>query len=271
MNAMNTRFILIAALGLLIISGLVAGLFTGSMQRALAGQPMMPAAPAVSPPQGVAVATGTPAAVAPATPTMQTQMPITPLARDTFQRPDQALWGTALDGNTWGGDANNTASQIFSITGGMGKISGGKGAFNALLGQGGNNVEVMVNGSVNRFVNGSNLGIVLRWTDANNWYKALIDGNNLSIIKRVNGASTTITTMPFSAQGGVGYSIRLRAVGATLFSRAWRSDATEPTQWMLTATDTSLTTGQVGVRVVIQNGVEISIAAFLATTASSVL
>ncbi|HLZ55674.1 MAG TPA: hypothetical protein VKR06_01900 [Ktedonosporobacter sp.] len=267
---MNTRFILIAALGLLIISGLVAGLFTGSMQRALAGQPMMPAAPAVSPPQGVAVATGTPAAVAPATPTMQTQMPITPLARDTFQRPDQALWGTALDGNTWGGDANNTASQVFSITGGMGKITGGKGAFNALLGQGGNNVEVLVTGSANQFAGGANLGVVLRWTDTNNWYKALIDGDNLSILKRVNGTTTTLKSVPFPAQGGVTYSIRFRAVGATLYSRAWRSDTTEPTKWLLTTNDISFTTGQVGVRVVLQNGIEIRITSFMATTASSV-
>ena len=35
------------------------------------------------------------------------------LARDTFQRADQNLWGTASDGQTWGADA--MSSQSFMI------------------------------------------------------------------------------------------------------------------------------------------------------------
>jgi hypothetical protein len=171
----------------------------------------------------------------------------------------------------WEGDANNTALQVFSVTGGMGKIIGGQGAFNALLGSAANNVEVVVTSTLNRFAGGANLGVVVRWSDANNWYKALIDGAHLSILKRVNGASTVIATMPFDAQGGVAYTIRFQTVGATLHARVWRSGAPEPTQWMLTTTDTNLTSGRIGVRVVVQNGIEVRITSFLATTASSVV
>src|SRR5207249_8070959 len=34
------------------------------------------------------------------------------LAQDTFQRPNQAHWGAASDGQTWGGDANTLS--VFS-------------------------------------------------------------------------------------------------------------------------------------------------------------
>ncbi len=43
------------------------------------------------------------------------------LAQDTFQRPNQALWGTASDGHTWGGDANTVS--VFSIVNTTGRYS----------------------------------------------------------------------------------------------------------------------------------------------------
>lgn len=269
----NTRFLLLATLGLLIVSGLVAGFFTGSMQRILAAPMMMPvgvqsatartmsqiATPAGT--QAVAPTATIPAGIVP-------QVQGTVLARDTFQRGDQLLWGTASDGNPWQGDASKAPD--FSITGGMGKIAGKPGVFNALLGTTASNVDVVLTGSLSSYVDQANLGVVLRWTDVNNWYKALIDGKNLSIIRRVNGGNTRVlATMPFTALGGVSYSIRFHAVGANLFARAWRSDTAEPTQLMLPATDTDLTSGKVGVRVVVQDGVEVNVTAFMATTAMS--
>jgi hypothetical protein len=262
-KSMNRHLLVFSFLGLLIIGGLVAGIFAGSIQKALTVPPMAQAkmnnAPVAKP------AGGTPNAV----PVMPAQMPTTVLAQDTFHRADQTLWGTASDGRTWGGDANNNNLQVFSITGATGVISKGQGTFNALLGPLSGNVEVLLAGSVNRFAAGANLGAVLRWTDDNNWYKALIDGTHLSILRRVNGVSTIIGTKPFKAQGNVQYMLRFRAIGATIFTKAWRSDQPEPANWMVTVTDTTLTSGQVGVRVVVQNTVTIKVASFTATTASS--
>jgi len=258
---MNKRLLIISFLGILIIGGLVAGVFAGSIQRALTlpmARAMMKNAPVVKP----VVSTPTAATAMPA------QMPANILAQDTFQRADQTLWGTASDGRTWGGDANNNNLQVFSITGATGVISGGQGTFNALLGPASSNVEVVLAGSVNRFAGGANLGAVLRWTDSNNWYKALIDGAHLSILRRVNGVTTVIGSKPFNAQGNIVYMLRFRAIGATIFAKVWRSDMPEPANWTVTATDPTFTSGQVGVRVVVQNNVTIKVTSFTATAAS---
>src|SRR5689334_13732961 len=106
---MNIRLLGASVVVLVVIVGLVAGIFAGSIERALlappmgrlaAGQPTtMPSSPVQTAP--TATATG--------------QM----LATDTFQRPDQALWGMASDKGMWGGDAN-TKSQVFSVVGRVG-------------------------------------------------------------------------------------------------------------------------------------------------------
>jgi hypothetical protein len=173
------------------------------------------------------------------------------LAQDTFKRQNQQFWGTASDGRTWEGDANKAGA--FSIANGAGQIANAKGALNALLGLAGTNMQVMVSGSLNRFNNGNvNLGVVLRWTDNNDWYKVLIDGTHVSLLKRVKGVTTTLATQPFQAQANTFYSLRFQAIGAMLFARVWPTASTEPQSWMLNVTDTSLTNGQAGVRVLMQ-------------------
>jgi hypothetical protein len=71
------------------------------------------------------------------------------LAHDTFQRADQALWGTAVDGHKWQSDANTV--PIFSIMGGMGQIAGAQGTFNAVLGPVSSNTDVVVSTTADRF------------------------------------------------------------------------------------------------------------------------
>jgi hypothetical protein len=160
---------------------------------------------------------------------------------------------------------------VFSIIGNMGHIADGSGTFNAVLGPNKDNVEVLLQGSVNHFAakGQSNLGVVLRWSDANNWYKALIDNANLTILKRANGQGEVLSSVPFKAQDNTPYSLRFRAVGATLYAKVWPSNMPEPTNWMLTATDTALSTGQAGVRVLVQSDTVIKVALFQATAASA--
>jgi hypothetical protein len=90
---------------------------------------------------------------------------------------------------------------------------------------------------------------VLRFTDANNWYKAYIDGSNLIIQKKVAGTGTILATMAFAAQANTHYSIRFQVIGTALSAKVWASSGSEPTNWMLTATDSSLTSGQCGIRI----------------------
>ncbi len=186
----------------------------------------------------------------------------TSLAQDTFQRPNQAQWGIASDGNTWSGDANTQSA--FSISNNTGQVSNGNMSYSAVLGPSATNAEVLFSGSISSFSN-TNLGAVLRWTDGNNWYKAFIDGNNLVIQKKVNGATTILALVPFAATGGTSYTLRFRAVGNTLYARAWQTGTTEPANWMITVADSTFTSGFCGLRVLVQSGAVATITSFRAT------
>jgi hypothetical protein len=170
----------------------------------------------------------------------------TVLGTDTFQRANQPLWGTATDGHTWGGDANTNAA--FSVAGNAGLVTNtGGNSYSAVLGPATTDAEVYATGSISSF-NNSNFGDVLRFTDGNNWYKAYINGGNLVIQKKVSGTATILATVPFAAQAATSYTIHFRAVGSTLTANVWTASSAEPTGWMLTTSDTTLTSGHSGMR-----------------------
>ena len=186
------------------------------------------------------------------------------LAGDTFQRANRALWGTASDGLNWGGDANTIAA--FSISGNAGLVSNtGSASYSAVLGPSATDSEVYATATMSVF-GSSNWGDVLRWTDGNDWYKAFIDGSNLFLQKKVAGSTTILASVPFTASAGTSYTIHFRVVGSTLSANVWPSTATEPAGWMVTATDTSFTSGFCGLRFLTQAGTA-TISSFQAKTA----
>ncbi len=189
------------------------------------------------------------------------QAPVQILAQDTFQRTDQSGWGMASDARSWGGDANIMRS-IFSIVHATGQVAHGQGAFNALLGPSTDNIEVVTSGAVNHLGANANFGVVARWIDNNNFYKAYIDGTHLTLLKCVKGTISAVSSVPFHAQDNTTYTLRLRTVGSTLLVKAWQSNTPEPANGMITATDVSLPTGQAGLRFLLENGTEIHIVVF---------
>jgi len=275
---MITRFIGITLLGILIIGGLLASFYSKAIEQALTltpGKNTSSRATGIGPKMPAASPT---AIVLPATATQTAQMlQATILAQDTFQRADQALWGAASDGQSWEGDANKLT--VFSIAGSnhtWGQIANNRGnqgqgeqIYNALLGPASENVNLVVSGSVNLFRLNANFGVVLRWKDVNNWYKALIDGSDLVVLKRLNGVTTQLGALRFTALSGKTYTLHFRAIGATLFASAWQSDQSEPDHWMIVVSDMSLVSGQGGVRVVLENNTVIHVASFLETVANS--
>lgn len=264
---MRIRSIIFAVVSLCMIGGLVAGFFTHSIEAALTVQSVNVArqtnGAAPDPTANQGGTTGQPSKTA--TPTTIANG-TTVLAKDTFQRAAQVFWGTASDGRMWGGDANSI--EVFSIVNGAGQVDHAQGTFNAVLGALNSNAEVLISASVTQFVAGGqvNVGAVLRWKDANTWYKALIDGTHLQILSRVKGVTTSLALMPFQARGGVTYSLRFRALGANLFARAWPSGQPEPATWMLTVANTALTQGMGGVRVLVQNATIVRVTSFLETS-----
>lgn len=265
---MHMRLLGLTLLGVCIVGGVIAGFFSRPIEAALtlpAAKSMTPVIPVKN--QTTPMTTAPTPLSSPTAVTTPSSMPngVNILAQDTFQRPNQTFWGTASDGREWDGDTNNIS--VFSILNNAGQISEGatapKSTYNGLLGPSITDAEVLSSGSVNRFDQGKvNLGVVLRWTDNNNWYKALIDGTALKILKRVNGITTELGTVPFSAQAGAAYTLRFRAVGAMLFAKAWSTGSAEPQTWMLAVMDTTLPSGFGGVRVLLERGSIVSITSF---------
>jgi hypothetical protein len=186
----------------------------------------------------------------------------TTLGQDTFKRPNQAHWGIASDGQTWGGDANT--NSVFSIVNNSGQVSNATTSYSAVLGPVSTNAEVVFSGSLSSYSN-NNLGAVLRWTDTNNWYKAYIDGVNLVVQKKVAGTTTVLGTASFAATAGTSYTLRFRVVGSTLYARVWQTGTTEPAAWMVTVTDSTFASGYCGLRMLAQNSATASYTSFLAT------
>ncbi len=255
---------------LVMIAGLVSGFFIGPIQRTLT-LPMMEMMHAAGMPMQKGSATRT---AARSTPTTSGQTKTSKgannptatntrvLAQDTFQRTNQPLWGTASDGNRWQGDANEV--QAFSIQQHSGQIAATQGALNAVLGPSQANDQVVSTVEVNQFNAGkANIGVVLRWTDTNDWYKAYINGTQLILLKSVAGKQRQIQAMPFTAQDGQSYTIRFQCNGSSLQVKVWPSSQAEPQQWMINTVDNALQNGQAGLRAVLAMGTVIRITAFM--------
>jgi hypothetical protein len=131
-----------------------------------------------------------------------------------------------------------------------------------VLGSTASNAEVYATGSLSTF-SSSNFGDVLRWTDGNNWYKAFIDGGSLFIQKKVAGTTTMLASVPFTATTGTSYTIHFRVVGSTLTANVWAASGSEPSGWMVTASDSTLTSGRCGMRFLTQSGTA-TVTSFLA-------
>ena len=192
-----------------------------------------------------------------------TSSPGTTLAQDTFQRASQTYWGKASDSQTWGGDANN--SNVFSISGNTGKVSNGNTSYSAVLGPVATNAQVLFSGSISN-LNNVNFGAVLRWKDGNDWYKAYIDGSNLVIQKKINGNTTILGQVTFHATAGTSYTMRFSVSGTTLSAKVWQTNTSEPTNWMVNVTDSSLQSGYCGLRMLDQNGAVETFTSFTCTS-----
>lgn len=186
-------------------------------------------------------------------------------AWDTFQRPDQTYWGTASNGMTWGGNADSSSS--FSISNNTGLIEPSSAEnFNAVLGLPVANAEVFMSGSMTALAGGVNtLGVVLRWSNQSNYYRAAITGSKLVIQRVVNGSFTTLKSTSFTASPNTSYTIRFNANGTALSAKAWQPGTTEPADWMVTATDSTFASGQCGIRTHQQTGTITTITSFWAT------
>ncbi len=183
------------------------------------------------------------------------------LATDTFRRADQLYWGTASDGHPWQADANHL--RYFAILDGAGVIHAPDQpqTCTALLGPSVANVEITVSASLSRF-GPSVLGVVLRWSDAGDFYLLYLDGQNLGLARAMDGMLTPLQVVAFPARAGALYTFRFRAVGARLFAMVWPTGQPALSDWQISLSDDALNSGQAGIRVFTQKSAQVKVTAF---------
>jgi hypothetical protein len=178
----------------------------------------------------------------------------TSFAKDTFARSDTAGntsisnaagWGTASDGETWvESGMSGFVSATYSISGSTGKITSGTASVNfyAILGSGTlDDGSVVVQSQVS--ASWDYAGVVFRYIDANNCYRAYYGASDTSLYldKVVSGVATTFATFAITAPSiATKYNLRLYVRGTTLKVRFWAASSTEPTTWQIDTTDASI-------------------------------
>lgn len=191
---------------------------------------------------------------------------------DTFQRDTSNGWGTAGAGGAWsvaGGVGASEYSTVSASTGGTGVVTHTtiNAARYTYIGAQLMNASQVVTVSTPEVASGSEIrvGLLSRYIDTNNYYRALIYFNtdqtvDLTIQSRVAGSVTTLatTTTAFTHTANTEYSLRFETSGAddqgrtgtTLTARMWLAGTPEPSlTWQVTYTDTStdlVTPGAIG-------------------------
>lgn len=176
---------------------------------------------------------------------------------DTFARTVASGWGTADSGQTWTvvGTAANYAvgsgygSTTFPSTG-IAHI--------ALAPAPAPDIDMYVDIATDALATGNSLfgGPLIRATDNNNHYMCRLEFTaanaiGLTIRKRVTGTETVLgaLTTRLTHVAGTFYRVRFQVIGDSLRAKAWLTTLPEPGNWMVTATDTSITsTANIGFR-----------------------
>lgn len=185
------------------------------------------------------------------------------LGVDDFNRVTANGWGSDRFGNAWtrtGGSASefSTSAGVLSTTGtAYHSHTSVNVARMTTIGPNAVDCDVTVISSVPVIATGASIrdGVVGRWADSSNFYRASADYNTdgtitFQIWKRVAGAETSLasTTMPFTYNAGDKFPIRLRITGTTLQASMWQLGTARPILDTLTVvTEASITAaGQVG-------------------------
>lgn len=171
---------------------------------------------------------------------------------DTYSRTVVSGWGSADTGQAW--TVVPTAGH-YSVTGNVGHISipVENTFYNASLAAGGSNVDLTVSFSTDKLAAGAPQAVEIagRWTDTQNFYaaRALLNTDQsvvFDVRKRVANAQTVLnsTSSPgVTHAASTFYKVRLQVIDDLIRAKIWLASGSEPASWLVSATDTALTTG----------------------------
>jgi hypothetical protein len=164
-------------------------------------------------------------------------------------------WSPSSNGDNWAVAQGTPTLAVSSNEANMNGTSG----LACLLGSATSvNAEAVVRWA--NVQNADELRLIVRSsTDFQNAYYASQKNSALRIAKRVNGTLTQLGTVAFTTVAGSFYWVRFRVTGSSLMARVWLNGNTEPTTWLLTLTDTSVSkAGRGGLGVAMNNGTNIA-------------
>jgi pectate lyase len=156
-------------------------------------------------------------------------------------------WGTASDGETW--------AQLSGAGAGL-SVSGGQGLYTSTgqimimkLGSNtGTDMESWVRWSFGAA--SDNVHTDLRLADVTHFYRlGMVGLSTIQLGKKNGGGFTSIATAtsPITFTTSTLYWWHFKVIGPNLFGRVWADGSSEPGIWHITASDTSITSGSVGV------------------------
>jgi hypothetical protein len=188
----------------------------------------------------------------------------TVLASDTFQRASQTYWGVASDGLPWQADAGNERNFVIENHVGIVYSLAQPVYCTALLGPVAANADLMFSAALSSYGNGaSSLGAILRWSSPDDFYTLYLDGQDLVLAREMDGMPTPLQMIPFPARDGAAYTFRLRAVGTQLFAMVWPTGQPAPANWQIALTDSALSAGRAGIRMLLRPGTQARITSFM--------
>lgn len=183
------------------------------------------------------------------------------LARDTFQRADQAYWGTSSSGQNWLEDAQT--DRNFTISHGAGLVRAAPSCIfcEAILGLVESDLEVTFTASLTRY-GPSALCAILRWDEPDTFYKMVLDGQSLTLVRVMGGMIVPLQSIAFPARNDALYTFRFRADGTQLSAMVWPANQPPPADWQMSVQDSALTAGRAGIGLQLQNNTQAKIITF---------
>lgn len=151
-------------------------------------------------------------------------------------------WGTASSGHVW---SLVSGSGTTSVSSGKGLIASTSSPVIFQLGS-----ITILDGAVSVRIQQGNttndiLSVFARYQDANNWYAVVQNGQNLLLQKKVTGTVTTLATTPFATTAAF-FWLELDVSGTALSAYAWADGTARPGTALLTATDSTFSSGFYG-------------------------
>lgn len=171
-------------------------------------------------------------------------------------------WGTTTSGHTWTSSGGSASES--TIYDGAGMISlttvDASRRHTIAAGYADTDLKVTVRIPVTALTDSIDLGLMSRYAGSGDYYLGTLHFHNDSTVdvrirKQVSGVFTTLAISPIIAPYAAGdlFTLRFATIGDRLMAMAWPAEATPPTVWQTTTTDSSMTAaGSVGVRANLQ-------------------